>query len=258
MSPGLVERIVVMAETEGQHRHDMERSALEADIAQARGELDDRRLGQLLGFTIATVATIAGAVVTTLGHDWAGAALGVSGVAGLAAVFVRGQLGRRWRNRTGSSMVLPSASIAGRLGRRIPGARRLAPQVRVRDRDATHRAARALESAEPMQAPQVIGRRARRGEPQPRGQLPHRRRTAALVHVGNDPFHDLALSGRWERARADHGRRRSSPLNPPNPNFVAMPRRNACSWTSKSSRSRPNAHRAPYGHGVGLLPVLTS
>ena len=91
VSPDLVERIVAMAETQGQHRRDMERSALEADIAQARGELGDRRLGQWLGFTIATVAILAGAVVIALGHDWAGGALGVSGVAGLAAVFVRGR-----------------------------------------------------------------------------------------------------------------------------------------------------------------------
>lgn len=91
ISPDLVERIVVMAETQGEHRRGMERSALDADIEQARGELVDRRLGQWLGFTIATVAILAGAVVIVLGHDWAGGALGVSGVVGLAAVFVRGR-----------------------------------------------------------------------------------------------------------------------------------------------------------------------
>jgi uncharacterized membrane protein len=74
ISPGAAARIIEMAEREQAHRHRMEELSTQADIehrdelarnqlATAKGVLSSDRLGQILGFVIATFAT-AGCIFT--------------------------------------------------------------------------------------------------------------------------------------------------------------------------------------------------
>jgi len=98
IQPGLVERIVAMAEKQAQHRQSLEIKKTEAIIADQRAGRGEARLGQILGFLIGIVAIIAGAYAATVGAHWPGAIIGGGGVVALVSVFV---LGRRDNSGTG-------------------------------------------------------------------------------------------------------------------------------------------------------------
>lgn len=86
--PGSAERILAMAERQATHRHDLEKSALRNDAREAR-------LGQILGFLIATIAIGAGSTVALYapqtGGQIAGGLIGATGLATLVGVFVYGR-----------------------------------------------------------------------------------------------------------------------------------------------------------------------
>lgn len=83
-----------MAEGEESHRHQMEKSHLEAMIKDVNAERFERRIGQLCGVFIGIAALTAGTIVAINVGGWpggvAGSILGGSGVATLVAVFVKG------------------------------------------------------------------------------------------------------------------------------------------------------------------------
>ncbi|SRR6266446_2754465 len=64
--PGLANRLVCMAESEAQHRHEMEKTVLNADIAENKRERSEARCGQLCGLVI----TLAGLAVGLHGDEW--------------------------------------------------------------------------------------------------------------------------------------------------------------------------------------------
>ncbi len=66
--PGAADRIIGMAEKEANHRHDVERSALDKEFREAR-------TGQFLGFLIGCLIIGAGVAMAVLGAPWAGAAI---------------------------------------------------------------------------------------------------------------------------------------------------------------------------------------
>lgn len=82
--PGLGETIVQMALDDAQHRRTMDTEILKA---QKR----DNLLGQCFGFSIGTIAIIAGAITSVMGSQIFGTVLGGGGVAALVAVFVLGR-----------------------------------------------------------------------------------------------------------------------------------------------------------------------
>lgn len=82
--PGAAERIIQMAESEKEHRHHIEKSALQADISEAR-------LGQIFAFLIGITAIIAGAYTAVAGEPLAGGFIGGGGVIGLVSVFIWGR-----------------------------------------------------------------------------------------------------------------------------------------------------------------------
>lgn len=59
--PGAMDRIIAMAENESKHRHEMEKTVVDAEIHAMQSETRDTRRGQYCGLIIGVVALIAGA-----------------------------------------------------------------------------------------------------------------------------------------------------------------------------------------------------
>ena len=74
----LPERITVMAERQLNHRIEVERAAVDAEIADRRSERWETRLGQMLGFVIALTGILGGVYVTATATQWTGHAGGVA------------------------------------------------------------------------------------------------------------------------------------------------------------------------------------
>jgi len=93
--PGLADRIVGMAEAEGNHRRDQERRALDAEIENDRiligAYIKKVRIGQILAFVIAVVALCLGSYVAANGYQFAGAVIGTGGLIGIVTAFIQGR-----------------------------------------------------------------------------------------------------------------------------------------------------------------------
>jgi uncharacterized membrane protein len=91
IEPGLVDRIMKMAESQAQHRHN-----LESFVIGQRSK--NERLGATYGFIIAGMAIVGSFVLIGLGKD----AIGLTGLLGtigtLAGVFVYGRRSQRLEN----------------------------------------------------------------------------------------------------------------------------------------------------------------
>lgn len=89
--PGAADRIIALAERQSAHRQSIENRIVDADIADRQEERNERKRGQFLGFSIGTIAIIAGAIVAGKGYQIAGTFIGGGGVVGLVTVFVLGR-----------------------------------------------------------------------------------------------------------------------------------------------------------------------
>jgi len=89
--PGLAARIVAMAEAEGDHRRKIEKEMNDACYLDATRERTERRIGQVFGLLIGTVAIVAGAIVSIKGQPWAGGFIGGGPLVGLVTAFIYGR-----------------------------------------------------------------------------------------------------------------------------------------------------------------------
>ncbi|MCB2263853.1 MAG: DUF2335 domain-containing protein [Candidatus Thiosymbion ectosymbiont of Robbea hypermnestra] len=93
--PGLTDRIVRMAEAEGNHRRTQESQALEAEIENDHKLVDayikEVRIGQQFAFVIAVVALCLGSYVAVNGGEFAGAVIGAGGLIGIVTAFIQGR-----------------------------------------------------------------------------------------------------------------------------------------------------------------------
>lgn len=89
--PGLADRIVKMAEQQGAHRRQLEQQSVEAQIADARADRSEARIGQICALLIGLVATLAGSYTAWQGAEWPGGIIGGGGVIGLVSVFILGR-----------------------------------------------------------------------------------------------------------------------------------------------------------------------
>jgi uncharacterized membrane protein len=87
IDPGLVERIVSLAEQEADHRRALERTAIRETSAQVMR-------GQLYGLLIGAIALASVIICALSGAEWAASVLGGSTILGLVAVFVTGRLAK--------------------------------------------------------------------------------------------------------------------------------------------------------------------
>lgn len=84
VTPGLADRIVAMAESESTHRRGMEEKIVSGSFSEAR-------LGQVFALVICIVTITVGAYTALNGKEWAGIAIGVSGVSGIVTTFIMGR-----------------------------------------------------------------------------------------------------------------------------------------------------------------------
>ena len=90
--PGLADRIVTMAEQQGEHRRQLEHQRITAQIADGRASRNEARIGQVFGLVIGLAAIAAGAYLALNEAQWVGGFIGTGGVMGLVAVFVKGRI----------------------------------------------------------------------------------------------------------------------------------------------------------------------
>jgi len=89
--PGAADRIIRMAEKEGDHRHRMETKAVDAEIHGLKCETIDTRIGQIFGLVIGLTTVLAGTYAAVQGSQVAGSLIGTSGVVGLVSAFIVGR-----------------------------------------------------------------------------------------------------------------------------------------------------------------------
>lgn len=89
--PGAADRIITLAESEATHRREIEKKAVEAEIAGLRDEAKDTSRGQFCGLIIGLAAIFSGAYSATHGAQWAGGFIGAGGVIGLVSAFIIGR-----------------------------------------------------------------------------------------------------------------------------------------------------------------------
>lgn len=83
--PGAAERIIAMAEHDFAHLQTMEKMRLAAFY-------QDRRLGQIFGFSIAVIALGGSVFLAIAGHEQTASVIGGSTLVALVSVFVFGRL----------------------------------------------------------------------------------------------------------------------------------------------------------------------
>jgi uncharacterized membrane protein len=86
--PGAAERILTMAESQSQHRQNLERAVIESDIKNSR-------LGLHYGLLIGLTAVIGGTICIVSGYQIGGSIIGGTGLTGLVGVFVYGSRQRQ-------------------------------------------------------------------------------------------------------------------------------------------------------------------
>lgn len=91
--PGAAERILAMAENDSAHLQTMERMSLTAWY-------QERRLGQILGFSVALLGLAASTFLAMNGHEVTASVIGGSTIVGLASVFVVGRLTKTASNNS--------------------------------------------------------------------------------------------------------------------------------------------------------------
>ena len=84
LDPQLVHRIVAMAESEAEHRRQLENKALESDIRL-------QRRGQTLGFWLSAVALLSSVALAYVGAFVVAALVGGTTVAVILSLFVTGR-----------------------------------------------------------------------------------------------------------------------------------------------------------------------
>ncbi len=91
LTPGLADRIIKMAENEGNHRRTLEANGQKAQIEHLKRRDWEAKLGQLFGFLISITAITVGAYVVMQGHDTFGTVISLSGLAIIVTAFIHGR-----------------------------------------------------------------------------------------------------------------------------------------------------------------------
>lgn len=86
--PGAAERIIATYESEVSHRHEMERSLVQADIAVQVTIPGQVRLGQVFAFLICIGFLACGTLLIYNGHEVSGTIFGGSGLVGIVSAFL--------------------------------------------------------------------------------------------------------------------------------------------------------------------------
>jgi uncharacterized membrane protein len=93
--PGAAQKILESMQVEGEHRRDLEKKSIDANIEGMRRQFAEGRLGQVFAFSIAVLFVFVGAYVALHGQPWPGALFGSAGLGGIVTSFIVGR-----RNQT--------------------------------------------------------------------------------------------------------------------------------------------------------------
>lgn len=104
--PGAANRIIAMAEKEAAHRHEMDKSLLQAQINGMKYEASDTKRGQVFGFLIGLAALFVGGACAYMRQEIAASFIGAGGIVGLVTAFI---IGRRGTQNSKPETTLPEA-----------------------------------------------------------------------------------------------------------------------------------------------------
>lgn len=93
--PGGADRIIRMAEAEGEHRRRMEEKMFDAQVEFMRRGYFEGRLGQIFAFSIAVIFLVGGSYVAIRGEPWAGGLFGSVGIASIVSAFIWGRTNKK-------------------------------------------------------------------------------------------------------------------------------------------------------------------
>jgi Predicted membrane protein len=88
---GLVQTIIAMTEAQGNHRRELEKKHLEAQIRHQKSRDGEAKLGQVFAFLIAVLAISGGLYTALQGHQVAGSIISLIGLSGLVTPFIIGR-----------------------------------------------------------------------------------------------------------------------------------------------------------------------
>lgn len=91
ISAGLAERIVRMAELQGDHRRHLESTHLTAQIQHLERADKEARWGQIFAFVIGMTAIIGGTIAIIMGSPGAGSFIGALGIGSIVTSFIHGR-----------------------------------------------------------------------------------------------------------------------------------------------------------------------
>ena len=89
--PGAADRLIRMAEEQGEHRRRMEDWALDAQREGMRSEFAEARLGQVFAFAISALFLSCGTFAALHGQPWVGTIFGAFGIGGIVTTFIKGR-----------------------------------------------------------------------------------------------------------------------------------------------------------------------
>lgn len=89
--PGAAERIIHMAEAQGDHRRAIEVKMTDAAVEEMRRGFGEARVGQICALLISLAFLFVGAYVSIHGQPFVGGVLGTMGLSGIVANFIRGR-----------------------------------------------------------------------------------------------------------------------------------------------------------------------
>ena len=92
--PGAANRIIEMAESQGGHRRQMEKAAMEAQVEGMHRQFDEARLGQIFAFCVSGLFLISGTIAVAFGHPIPGSIFGTMGLSGIVGTFIQGRQGK--------------------------------------------------------------------------------------------------------------------------------------------------------------------
>lgn len=91
LQPGLVQKIIELTETQGNHRRELEAKHLEAQIKHQERRDCEAKLGQVFAFLIAILGIGGGIYIALQGYQAAGSIISALGLSGIVTPFIIGR-----------------------------------------------------------------------------------------------------------------------------------------------------------------------
>lgn len=88
---GAADRMIKMAEQQGEHRRELEKIAIGVQVEGMRREFNEARRGQIFAFAISALFLGCGTFAALHGQPWVGTIFGAFGIGGIVTAFIKGR-----------------------------------------------------------------------------------------------------------------------------------------------------------------------